>query len=91
MDFEQQLVEYLARKALELWRNGSGDSLLSLIIILHLYRKNRYLRELCRRAQEQRLRERNETWRTAFEIFTRAPPPKLEDLANDTDSDFRLR
>lgn len=91
MDFETQLVEYLARKGLELWRAGSWDGLLSLTVILHLYRRNRYLREALRRANAQRLTERNETWRTAFEIFTRAPPPKLEDLANDTDSDFRLR
>lgn len=91
MDYDQQLAEYLARKGLELWRAGSWDGLLSLIVISLQYRKIRYLREACRRANALRLTERNETWRTAFEIFTHAPPPKLEDLANDTGSDFTLR
>jgi len=91
MDFETQLVTFLVHKGSELLRDKPWGGWLAAAVILHLYRKTRYLKELLRRANEETLRAQNETWRKAFEIFTRAPPPRLQDLANDTEWDSPLK
>ncbi len=91
MDLESQVISYLVRVALKLWREGPWGGLLALAVIWLQYRRTRYLNEALRRANERRLREQSETWKTALELFANAPPPRLKDLANDTGSDWRLR
>ena len=91
MDFETQLVTWLVHKGAEVLREKPWGGWLAAAVILHLYRRTRYLTEALRRANEESLKAQNETWRTAFEIFTRAPPPKLSDLANDTEWESPLR
>lgn len=91
MELDPQLVVRLLRALWHLARDEHGDFWLCMTIIWRLYRRIRYGQELLRRQLEQSLRSQNETVKSLIESFSVAPPPRLRDLANDTDSDFRLR
>ncbi len=91
MELDPLLLVRLLRALWHLAHEQHGDFWCCILIIWRLYRKLRYATELLRRQLEQNLRSQNETVRILVESFSVAPPPSLRDLANDTDSDFRLR
>lgn len=91
MDSELHYFVSLALKVWRVMRLLSWDDWLSAIVIYRLYRRTRYLSVALRRQHASSLKEQNETVRRLLEIFTRAPPPRLRDLANDSEWDSRLR
>jgi hypothetical protein len=91
MDIESQIVSLAVRALLRLWQSGSWGGLFAAIVIWRQYRRIRYLKEACRRANERRLTELNAMQTRLLETFANAPPPRLADLASDTGRDFRLR
>ncbi len=85
------MVSLVVRVLLRLWREGPWGGLFAALIIYRQFRRIRYLKEACRRGNERRLTERNEMQTSLLQSFINAPPPRLEDLANDTGNDWQLR
>lgn len=84
MDFELQLLERLLPVLSE---KGWVTSLLA-IVTLRLWRRNRYLSEALRRANEQNIRLQNETQKKLLEAFLRGPSRTLRDLVENTDEEW---
>ncbi len=91
MDLESQIVSFVVRALPRLWHEGPWGGLFAALIIYRQYRRIRYLKEACRRANERRLTELNAMQTKLLESFINAPPPRLADLANDTGNDWQLR
>lgn len=82
-----------------LWaqENPQGVAYLILSIILYLaksifalWRRNRYLEELLRRANEKSLNRQNEIVKTLTEAFLREPTPSLKDLVAATEATWSV-
>jgi len=84
---ETTLLNY----ALRLLSEGRWGGFCLLIAIWLVYRQRRYSRELAARQQQRELRLVNETWRTAFATVLREQPRRLQDLVEDTESEFERR
>jgi hypothetical protein len=97
-DIESQLVSWLVRALLTARQDVPWAGLCAAMAIVHLYRRTRYLTEALRRERARRSSEKREhtkqlhaTVTSLLEAFSRAPAPRLKDLAEDTETDFRLR
>jgi hypothetical protein len=98
MDLESRLVSAVVRWLLWGTQNVPWERLCAAMLILHLYRRTRYLTEGWRRERARRLKEKRESTKqlhatvtTLLETFAKAPAPRLRDLAEDTETDFRLK
>lgn len=85
-----QDLQQLARGLYLLWE-GRWDGYFSLIVILLLCRRLRYLSAALGRVPQEKLRLLNETWKTAFETVLREQPRRLRDLVEDIDSESSHR
>ncbi len=65
--------------------------LFALIVILRLYRKTRYLKELLRREKEQSFGHYNKLVMNLSEAFSKGPTRTLQELGVDIESDFELK
>ena len=84
---ETTLLNY----ALRLLSEGRSGGFCLVIGIWLVYRQRRYSSALSARQQQRELRLVNETWRTAFETVLREQPRRLQDLVEDTESEFERR
>jgi len=98
MDLESQMVSWLVRALWHARQDVPWAGLFAATLIVHLYRRTRYLTEALRRERARRSNEKREhtkqlreTVTSLLEAFSKAPAPRLQDLAEDTESDFRLR
>lgn len=81
----------LLNYALRLASEGRWGGFCAVIAIWLLYRQRRYSSALSARQQQRELRLVSETWRTAFETFLREQPRRLQDLVEDTESEFERK
>jgi hypothetical protein len=98
MDVESQILSAALRWLAYAKHEVPWERLFYLTVILRLYRKGRYSSEALRRARERLSRQKRahmmqlkETVKTMLEIFSKAPAPRLKDLAEDIENDFDLR
>jgi len=84
---ETTLLNY----ALRMLSEGRWGGFCAATAIWLVYRQRRYSRELAARQQQQQLRLVNETWKTAFATVLREQPRRLQDLVEDTESEFERR
>lgn len=98
MDVESQILSAALRWLAYAQHEVPWERLFYLTIILHLYRKSRYSSEALRRERARRSRQKRahtmqlkETVTTMLAIFSKAPAPRLKDLAEDLENDFDLR
>jgi hypothetical protein len=81
---ETTLLNY----ALRLLSEGRWGGFCALIAIWLLYRQRRYASALSARQQQRELRLVIETWKTALQTVLHEQPRRLQDLVEDTESEF---
>lgn len=80
--------QHLLTSALALLWARYGAGLVAAIAIWLRYRQRRYANELSARRQRRELHLVNETWKTAFATVLHEQPRRLQDLVEDTESEF---
>lgn len=98
MAFEFQLISSALRALSQLPPGERLAGLCALAVIAHLWHRTRCLTEALRLERERRLSDRraysmrlSETVKSLIELWSKAPAPRLKDIANNIEDDFELK